>query len=111
MYDIKKFLENRAELMSRINTLQFSNQVEGDSDSDEFECEIVINNTTLYIRAWVEETLTKFDLGSWDREPNIESERELDEIVEAYYVNSEDEKIPCTNSEIEIIENVIESLL
>lgn len=111
MYDINVFLENRREIVRAIDKLNFNFDGVGDYDIDSFEVELTRGDMQLVINASIRKTLTASVDDTYDVQGYDEYETELEDVNEAFYYTSEADEIPCTNNEIEIIKNVIKSLL
>lgn len=111
MYDINVFLENRRDIVRAIENLQFSFDGVGDYDTDSFEVELTRGNMQLVINASIRKTLTASVADTYDEQGYDEYEIELEDVNEAFYYTSEADEIECTNNEIEVIKNVIKSLL
>jgi hypothetical protein len=111
MYDVNVFLENRREIVCAIDKLSFNFDGVGDYDIDSFEVELTRGNMQLVINASIRKTLTASVDDTYDVQGYDEYETDLEDINEAFYYTSEGDEIPCTDNEIEIIKNVIKSLL
>jgi len=111
MYDINVFLENRSEIIKQLERLEFNLEIIGDHAHESFEFEIDMGNVSLVVDATIMETFVDFTRESRNEPADYVFERDFNEINEAYYITSEGDEIPCTESEIKAIENVIKSLL
>lgn len=96
MYDINKFLENIIEIYSSIERQEL---LDGGTKSGRIEINETINNVDFSAEVLVEQ---------YDTFNGMES---IVSVLYAYYITSEGDEIPCTDNEIEIIKNVIKSLL
>ena len=111
MYDINVFLENRREIVRAIEKLDFYFDGVGDTDYQTIECEIDMGNVSLVMSVTIKETFVSYSRETRDVPADYELKQEVDDINEAYYITSEGNEIPCTPKEIEVIINVIKSLI
>ncbi|MEY4332243.1 MAG: hypothetical protein RLZZ196_981 [Bacteroidota bacterium] len=111
MYDINVFLENRSEISRAIDRLEFNYEGVGSYDTDTFEVELTRGNMQLVINATIRSTMTESVADTYEEQGYDSFDVELEDVNEAFYYTSEADEIPCTDNEIEIIKNVIKSLL